>query len=141
MNYLIGRNPQLNLKRTASYLNYVQKSLPRGVCLPPPRVDQFRLYLADPKRSDLDARERSYAERCWLNVSVVYAAMVDEALQSPAPMNSEDIAHQSNSLLRTAMPYAIIASSKSAVSPAVRRRVCFFERGKGWIGIFKKDRI
>ena len=142
MSEWIGRNLQLNLKRTGSYLNYVGRNLPDGVCLSPLDLDRFRLYLADSKRQNLTVSERAYAERCWINVSTVYAAILDEALASPTPMNPVKVEYWSNHLLKTMLPYPIILGPhKTELSPAVRRRVCLFERGGTWIAIPRKDRI
>ena len=142
INSWIDCNPMLNLKRTGAYLKYVEKFWGTVFDTPLRDIDQFRMYLADKNRCNLTKREQAYAERCREIVNTVYAALVDEALRSEAPMNYEEIERRAEKLLQITPPFPIIIDLRtSPVSPAVRRRVCFFERSKGWIGVFKKDRI
>ena len=87
----IDCNPMLNLKRTGAYLEYVAKFWNTVFDTPLRDIDQFRMYLADKKRCTLSKHEQAYAERCREIVNTVYAALVDEALRSEAPMNYEEI--------------------------------------------------
>ena len=142
INSWIDRNPMLNLKRTGAYLEYVAKFWNTVFDTPLRDIDQFRMYLADKKRCTLSKHEQAYAERCREIVNTVYAALVDEALRSEAPMNYEEIERQAKKLLQTTPPFPIIIDLReSPVSPAVRRRVRFFRCGRAWIGVPKTARI
>ena len=142
INSWIDRNPILRLKRTGAYLEYVAKFWDTAFDTPLRDIDQFRMYLADKNRCTLSKREQAYAERCREIVNTVYAALVDEALRSEAPMNYEEIERQAKKLLQTTPPFPIIIDLReSPVSPAVRRRVRFFRCGRAWIGVPKTARI
>ena len=137
----IDRNPMLHLKRTGAYLKYVAKFWDTVFNTPLRDIDQFRMYLADKKRCTLSKREQAYAERCREIVNTVYAALVDEALRSEAPMNYEDIERRAEKLLQTTPPFPIIIDLRTSyVSPVVRRRVRFFRCGRAWIGVPKTAR-
>ena len=137
----IDRNPMLHLKRTGAYLEYVAKFWNTVFDTPLRDIDQFRMYLADKKRCTLSKHEQAYAERCREIVNTVYAALVDEALRSEAPMNYEVIERRAEKLLQTTPPFPIIIDLRtSPVSPAVRRRVRFFRCGRAWIGVPKTAR-
>ena len=141
INSWIDCNPMLNLKRTGAYLEYVAKFWDTAFDTPLRDIDQFRMYLADKNRCTLSKHEQAYAERCREIVSTVYAALVDEALRSEAPMNYEEIERQAKKLLQTTPPFPIIIDLReSPVSPAVRRRVRFFRCGRAWIGVPKTAR-
>lgn len=131
----------LNLKRTGAYLEYVAKFWNTVFDTPLRDIDQFRMYLADKNRCTLSKREQAYAERCRKIVSTVYAALVDEALRSEAPMNYEEIERRAEKLLQITPPFPIIIDLRtSPVSPVVRRRVRFFRCGRAWIGVPKTAR-
>ena len=135
INSWIYRNPMLNLKRTGAYLEYVAKFWNTVFDTPLRDIDQFRMYLADKKRCTLSKHEQAYAERCREIVNTVYAALVDEALRSEAPMNYEEIERRAEKLLQITPPFPIIIDLRtSPVSPAVRRRVRFFRCGRAWMG-------
>ena len=137
----IDRNPMLHLKRTGAYLKYVARFWDTVFNTPLRDIDQFRMYLADKNRCTLSKRERAYAERCRKIVNTVYAALVDEALRSEAPMNVDAIERRAEKLLQTTPPFPIIIDLRtSPVSPAVRRRVRFFRCGGAWIGVPKTAR-
>ena len=137
----IDRNPMLHLKRTGAYLKYVVKFWNTVFDTPLRDIDQFRMYLADKSRCTLSKREQTYAERCREIVNTVYAALVDEALRSEAPMNYEVIERRAEKLLQITPPFPIIIDLQtSPVSPAVRRRVRFFRCGRAWIGVPKTAR-
>ena len=137
----IDSNPMLHLKRTGAYLKYVAKFWDTVFDTPLRDIDQFRLYLADKNRCNLTKREQVYAERCREITYTVYAALVNEALDSEAPMNYEDIGRRAEKLLQTTPPFPIIIDLRtSPVSPAVRRRVRFFRCGRAWIGVPKTAR-
>ena len=141
INSWIDRNPMLNLKRTGAYLEYVAKFWNTVFDTPLRDIDQFRMYLADKKRCTLSKHEQAYAERCREIVNTVYAALVDEALRSEAPMNYEEIERQAEKLLQTTPPFPIIIDLRTSyVSPVVRRRVRFFRCGRAWIGVPKTAR-
>ena len=141
INSWIDRNPMLNLKRTGAYLEYVAKFWNTVFDTLLRDIDQFRMYLADKKRCTLSKHEQAYAERCREIVNTVYAALVDEALRSEAPMNYEEIERQAKKLLQTTPPFPIIIDLRtSSVSPVVRRRVRFFRCGRAWIGVPKTAR-
>ena len=141
INSWIDCNPMLNLKRTGAYLEYVAKFWDTAFDTPLRDIDQFRMYLADKNRCTLSKRERAYAERCRKIVNTVYAALVDEALRSEAPMNYEEIERQAEKLLQTTPPFPIIIDLRTSyVSPVVRRRVRFFRCGRAWIGVPKTAR-
>ena len=141
INSWIDRNPMLNLKRTGAYLEYVATFWDTVFDTPLRDIDQFRMYLADKKRCTLSKHEQAYAERCREIVNTVYAALVDEALRSEAPMNYEEIERQAEKLLQTTPPFPIIIDLRTSyVSPAVRRRVRFFRCGGAWIGVPKTAR-
>ena len=141
INSWIDRNPMLNLKRTGAYLEYVAKFWNTVFDTPLRDIDQFRMYLADKKRCTLSKHEQAYAERCREIVNTVYAALVDEALRSEAPMNYEEIERRAEKLLQITPPFPIIIDLRtSPVSPAVRRRVRFFRCGRAWIGVPKTAR-
>ena len=141
INRCIDNTLMLRLKRTGSYLEYVAKFWNTVFNTPLRDIDQFRMYLADKNRCTLSKREQAYAERCREIVSTVYAALVDEALRSEAPMNYEEIERQAKKLLQTTPPFPIIIDLRtSPVSPAVRRRVRFFRCGRAWIGVPKTAR-
>ena len=141
INSWIDRNPMLNLKRTGAYLEYVAKFWNTVFDTPLRDIDQFRMYLADKKRCTLSKHEQAYAERCREIVNTVYAALVDEALRSEAPMNYEEIERQAEKLLQTTPPFPIIIDLRTSyVSPVVRRRVRFFRCGRAWIGVPKTGR-
>ncbi|MBQ2113680.1 MAG: hypothetical protein II195_01140, partial [Selenomonadales bacterium] len=138
INSWIDRNPMLNLKRTGAYLEYVAKFWNTVFDTPLRDIDQFRMYLADKKRCTLSKHEQAYAERCREIVNTVYAALVDEALRSEAPMNYEEIERRAEKLLQITPPFPIIIDLRtSPVSPVVRRRVRFFRCGRAWIGVPK----
>ena len=138
---LINRNPMLHLKRTGAYLKYVATFWDTVFDTPLRDIDQFRLYLADKNRCTLSKHEQAYAERCREIVNTVYAALVDEALRSEAPMNYEEIERRAEKLLQITPPFPIIIDLRtSSVSPAVRRRVRFFRCGRAWIGVPKTAR-
>ena len=137
----IDRNPMLHLKRTGAYLEYVATFWDTVFDTPLRDIDQFRMYLADKKRCTLSKHEQAYAERCREIVNTVYAALVDEALRSEAPMNVDAIERRAEKLLQTTPPFPIIIDLRtSPVSPAVRRRVRFFRCGGAWIGVPKTAR-
>ena len=137
----IDRNPMLRLKRTGAYLEYVAKFWNTVFDTPLRDIDQFRMYLADKKRCTLSKHEQAYAERCREIVNTVYAALVDEALRSEAPMNYEEIERRAEKLLQITPPFPIIIDLReSTVSPAVRRRIRFFRCGRAWIGVPKTAR-
>ena len=137
----IDRNPMLHLKRTGTYLKYVKKFWNTVFDTPLHDIDQFRMYLADKKRCTLSKREQAYAERCREIVNTVYAALVDEALRSEAPMNYEEIERRAEKLLQITPPFPIIIDLReSTLSPAVRRRIRFFRCGRAWIGVPKTAR-
>jgi len=141
INSWIDCNPMLNLKRTGTYLEYVAKFWNTVFDTPLRDIDQFRMYLADKNRCTLSKREQAYAARCNELVNTVYAALVDEALRSEAPMNYEEIERRAEKLLQTTPPFPIIIDLReSTVSPAVRRRVRFFRCGRAWIGVPKTAR-
>ena len=141
INSWIDRNPMLNLKRTGAYLEYVAKFWNTVFDTPLRDIDQFRMYLADKKRCTLSKHEQAYAERCREIVNTVYAALVDEALRSEAPMNYEEIERRAEKLLQITPPFPIIIDLRtSPVSPVVRRRVRFFRCGRAWIGVPKTAR-
>ena len=141
INSWIDRNPMLNLKRTGAYLEYVAKFWNTVFDTPLRDIDQFRMYLADKKRCTLSKHEQAYAERCREIVNTVYAALVDEALRSEAPMNYEEIERRAEKLLQITPPFPIIIDLRtSPVSPAVRRRVRFFRCGRAWIRVPKTAR-
>ena len=141
INSWIDRNPMLNLKRTGAYLEYVAKFWNTVFDTPLRDIDQFRMYLADKKRCTLSKHEQAYAERCGEIVNTVYAALVDEALRSEAPMNYEEIERRAEKLLQITPPFPIIIDLReSPVSPVVRRRVRFFRCGRAWIGVPKTAR-
>ena len=141
INSWIDRNPMLNLKRTGAYLEYVAKFWNTVFDTPLHDIDQFRMYLADKKRCTLSKREQAYAERCRKITYTVYAALVDEALRSEAPMNYEEIERRAEKLLQITPPFPIIIDLReSPVSPVVRRRVRFFRCGRAWIGVPKTAR-
>lgn len=141
INSWIDRNPMLNLKRTGAYLEYVAKFWNTVFDSPLRDIDQFRLYLADKNRCNLTKREQAYAERCREIVNTVYAALVDEALRSEAPMNYEEIERRAEKLLQITPPFPIIIDLReSTLSPAVRRRIRFFRCGRAWIGVPKTAR-
>ena len=138
---LIDRNPMLHLKRSGAYLEYVAKFWNTVFDTPLRDIDQFRMYLADKNRCTLSRREQTYAARCREIVNTVYAALVDEALRSEAPMNYEEIERRAEKLLQITPPFPIIIDLRtSPVSPAVRRRVRFFRCGRAWIGVPKTAR-
>lgn len=138
----IDRNPRLHLKRTGVYLKYVATFWDTVFDTPLRDVDQFRMYLADKNRCTLSKREQAYAERCRKITYTVYAALVSEALDSEAPMNIEEIERRAEKLLQATPPFPIIIDLReSPVSPALRRRVRFFQHGRAWIGIPKTARI
>ena len=137
----IDHNPMLRLKRTGSYLKYVATFWDTVFDTPLRDIDQFRLYLADKNRCNLTKREQAYAERCKEIVSTVYVALVDEALDSEAPINYEEIERRAKKLLQTTPPFPIIIDLRTShVSPAVHRRVRFFRCGRAWIGVPKTGR-
>ena len=137
----IDRNPMLHLKRTGAYLKYVAKFWNTVFDMPLRDIDQFRMYLADKNRCTLGKREQAYAERCKEITYAVYAALVNEALDSETPMNYEDIERRAEKLLQITPPFPIIIDLRtSPVSPAVRRRVRFFRCGRAWIGVPKTAR-
>lgn len=137
----IGSNPMLHLKRTGAYLKYVAKFWDTVFDTPLHDIDQFRLYLADKNRCNLTKREQAYAERCKEIVSTVYVALVDEALDSEAPINYEEIERRAEKILQTTPPFPVIIDLRTnPVSPAVRRRVRFFRCGRAWIGVPKTAR-
>ena len=137
----IDCNPMLHLKRTGAYLKYVATFWDTVFGTPLRDVDQFRMYLADKNRCTLGKREQAYAERCKEITYAVYAALVNEALDSETPMNIEEIERQAKKLLQTTPPFPIIIDLReSPVSPAVRRRVRFFRCGRAWIGVPKTAR-
>ena len=141
INSWIDRNPMLNLKRTGAYLEYVAKFWNTVFDTPLRDIDQFRMYLADKKRCTLSKHEQAYAERCREIVNTVYAALVDEALRSEAPMNYEEIERRAEKLLQITPLFPIIIDLRtSPVSPVVRRRVRFFRCGRAWIGVPKTGR-
>ena len=141
INSWIDCNPMLNLKRTGAYLEYVAKFWNTVFDTPLRDIDQFRMYLADKKRCTLSKHEQAYAERCREIVNTVYAALVDEALRSEAPMNYEEIERRAEKLLQITPPFPIIIDLRtSPVSPVVRRRVRFFRCGRAWIGVPKTAR-
>ena len=141
INSWIDCNPMLNLKRTGAYLEYVAKFWNTVFDTPLRDIDQFRMYLADKKRCTLSKHEQAYAERCREIVNTVYAALVDEALRSEAPMNYEEIEQRAEKLLQITPLFPIIIDLRtSPVSPAVRRRVRFFRCGRAWIGVPKTAR-
>ena len=141
INSWIDCNPMLNLKRTGAYLEYVATFWDTVFDTPLRDIDQFRMYLADKKRCTLSKHEQAYAERCREIVNTVYAALVDEALRSEAPMNVDAIERRAEKLLQTTPPFPIIIDLRtSPVSPAVRRRVRFFRCGGAWIGVPKTAR-
>ena len=141
INSWIDCNPMLNLKRTGAYLEYVAKFWDTAFDTPLRDIDQFRMYLADKNRCTLSKREQAYAERCREIVNTVYAALVDEALRSEAPMNYEEIERRAEKLLQITPPFSIIIDLReSTVSPAVRRRIRFFRCGRAWIGVPKTAR-
>ena len=110
----------LHLKRTGAYLKYVAKFWATVFDTPLRDIDQFRMYLADKNRCNLTKREQAYAEQCRGIVNTVYAALVDEALRSEAPMNYEEIERRAEKLLQTTPPFPIIIDLRtSPVSPAV----------------------
>jgi hypothetical protein len=131
----------LHLKRTGAYLKYVATFWDTVFDTPLRDIDQFRMYLADKNRCTLGKREQSYAERCKEITYAVYAALVNEALDSETPMNYEDIERRAEKLLQITPPFPIIIDLRtSPVSPAVRRRVRFFRCGRAWIGVPKTAR-
>ena len=131
----IDSNPMLHLKRTGAYLEYVAKFWNTVFDTPLRDIDQFRMYLADKNRCTLSKREQAYAERCREIVNTVYAALVDEALRSEAPMNYEEIERRAEKLLQITPPFPFIIDLRtSPVSPAMRRRVRFFRCGRAWMG-------
>ena len=137
----IDCNPMLHLKRTGAYLKYVATFWDTVFGTPLRDVDQFRMYLADKNRCTLGKREQAYAERCKEITYAVYAALVNEALDSETPMNIEEIERRAEKLLQTRPPFPIIIDLRtSPVSPAVRRRVRFFRCGRAWIGVPKTAR-
>jgi hypothetical protein len=137
----IDRNPMLHLKRTGAYLKYVATFWDTVFDTPLRDIDQFRMYLADKNRCTLGKREQAYAERCKEITYAVYAALVNEALDSETPMNYEDIERRAEKLLQITPPFPIIIDLRtSPVSPAVRRRVRFFRCGRAWIGVPKTAR-
>ena len=137
----IDRNPMLHLKRTGAYLKYVATFWDTVFDTPLRDIDQFRLYLADKNRCNLTKREQAYAERCKEITYAVYAALVNEALDSETPMNIEEIERRAEKLLQTTPPFPIIIDLReSPVSPTVRRRVRFFRCGRAWIGVPKTAR-
>ena len=141
INSWIDRNPMLNLKRTGAYLEYVAKFWNTVFDTQLRDIDQFRMCLADKKRCTLSKHEQAYAERCREIVNTVYAALVDEALRSEAPMNYEVIERRAEKLLQITPPVPIIIDLReSPVSPAVRRRVRFFRCGRAWIEVPKTAR-
>ena len=141
INSWIDRNPMLNLKRTGAYLEYVAKFWNTVFDTPLRDIDQFRMYLADKKRCTLSKHEQAYAERCREIVNTVYAALVDEALRSEAPINYEEIERRAEKLLQITPPFPIIIDLRTSyVSPVVRRRVRFFRCGRAWIGVPKTGR-
>ena len=141
INSWIDRNPMLNLKRTGAYLEYVAKFWNTVFDTPLRDIDQFRMYLADKKRCTLSKHEQAYAERCREIVNTVYAALVDEALCSEAPINYEEIERRAEKLLQITPPFPIIIDLRTSyVSPVVRRRVRFFRCGRAWIGVPKTAR-
>ena len=141
INSWIDCNPMLNLKRTGAYLEYVAKFWDTAFDTPLRDIDQFRMYLADKKRCTLSKREQAYAERCRKIGNTVYAALVDEALCSEAPINYEEIERRAEKLLQITPLFPIIIDLRtSPVSPAVRRRVRFFRCGRAWIRVPKTAR-
>ena len=115
----IDSNPMLHLKRTGAYLKYVATFWDTVFDTPLRDIDQFRLYLADKNRCALSKRERAYAERCREIVSTVYVALVDEALDSEAPINYEEIEWRAEKLLQATPPFPIIIDLRaSPASPA-----------------------
>ena len=117
----------LHLKRTGAYLKYVATFWDTVFDTPLRDIDQFRLYLADKNRCALSKREKAYAARCREIVNNVYAALVDEALGSEAPMNIEEIERRAEKLLQTTPPFPIIIDLRTnPVSPAVKpcERLC-----------------
>ena len=137
----IDRNPMLHLKRTGAYLKYVARFWDTVFNTPLRDIDQFRMYLADKKRCTLSKHEQAYAERCREIVNTVYAALVDEALRSEAPINYEEIERRAEKLLQITPLFPIIIDLRtSPVSPVVRRRVRFFRCGRAWIGVPKTAR-
>ena len=124
----IDRNPMLHLKRTGAYLKYVARFWNTVFDTPLRDIDQFRIYLADKNRCNLTKREQAYAERCREIVSTVYVALVDEALDSEAPINYEEIERRAEKLLQTTPPFPIIIDLRtSPVSPVVRRPCPLFQ--------------
>ena len=141
INRCIDNNLMLRLKRTGAYLRYVAKFWDTVFDTPLRDIDQFKMYLADKNRCTLSKREQAYAERCKEIVSTVYVALVDEALDSEAPINCEEIERRAKKLLQTTPPFPIIIDLReSTVSPAVRRRIRFFRCGRAWIGVPKTAR-
>ena len=137
----IDHNPMLHLKRSGAYLKYVATFWDTVFDTPLRDIDQFRMYLADKTRCNLTKREQAYAERCREITYTVYAALVNEALDSETPMNIEEIERRVEKLLQTTPPFPIIIDLRtSPVSPAVRRRVRFFRCGRAWIGVPKTAR-
>ena len=120
INSWIDCNPMLNLKRTGAYLEYVAKFWNTVFDTPLRDIDQFRMYLADKNRCTLSKREQAYAERCREIVNTVYAALVDEALRSEAPMNYEEIERRAEKILQTTPPFPVIIDLRTnPVSPVV----------------------
>ena len=116
----IDCNPMLHLKRTGAYLKYVATFWDTVFGTPLRDVDQFRMYLADKNRCTLGKREQAYAERCKEITYAVYAALVNEALDSETPMNIEEIERRAEKLLQTTPPFPIIIDLRTnPVSPAV----------------------
>ena len=142
INRCIDNNLMLRLKRTGAYLRYVAKFWDTVFDTPLRDIDQFRMYLADKNRCTLSKREQAYAERCKEIVSTVYAELVIESMASDVPMDIDAIEQHAEKLLQTAPPFSVVIGLKtSPVSPAVRRRVCFFRCGRTWIGVPKTARI
>lgn len=87
---LVGVNQEVTLKHTRVFLWYAQKRWSKAHSEP---LDEDALYmfLCDEHRSRLSSEQKRFASRCLKAVDAIFNAVLEHKLQSPGPMDLDEL--------------------------------------------------